>query len=157
MTVIDPCVLCAPLWRGRSRPDMTRRSPYFIPPLISRKLFELGFISLHSRHTMGIAVDVGIVRIRDYDIGPSTPSGRCDGPFEQRVNESSLDFGTAYDCFSDLSATASPNISATPGQIAKDFVAPSKPRVSAIIHGSGWHYDFTGSSVPTQAYDFPVR
>jgi D-alanyl-D-alanine dipeptidase len=129
----------------------------FYPSLDKSKLFELGFISLHSRHRMGIAVDVGLVRIRDDDIAPSKPSGRCDGPFEQRVNESSLDFGTAYDCFSDLSATASPNISAT--------ARANRERLRRALETEGfrnysrewWHYDFTGSSVPTQAYDFPVR
>jgi D-alanyl-D-alanine dipeptidase len=80
------------------------------------ELFKLGFISLHSRHSMGIAVDIGLVRVGEENIATPTVAGRCDGPFEQRANESSLDFGTAYDCFSGRSATASPNISATARQ-----------------------------------------
>jgi D-alanyl-D-alanine dipeptidase len=129
----------------------------FYPSLAKSKLFELGFISLHSRHTMGIAVDVGLVRTREDDVSSPKAGGRCDGPFEQRVNESSLDLGTAYDCFSDLSATANPNISA--------MARANRERLRRALEAEGfrnysrewWHYDFTDPSAPTQVYDFPVR
>jgi D-alanyl-D-alanine dipeptidase len=129
----------------------------FHPYIDKSKLFELGFISLHSRHSMGIAVDVGLVRTGEDDVFPPKLGGRCDGPFDQRVNESSLDFGTAYDCFSDLSATASPNISAT--------ARANRERLRRALEAEGfrnysrewWHYDFKDSSVPALAHDFPVR
>ena len=106
---------------------------------------------------MGIAVDVGLVRTGEADISLPKLGGRCDGPFDQRVDESSLDFGTAYDCFSDLSATASPNISAT--------ARANRERLRRALEAEGfrnysrewWHYDFKDSPMPPQAYDFPVR
>jgi D-alanyl-D-alanine dipeptidase len=129
----------------------------FYPSLDKSKLFELGFISQHSMHSKGIAVDVGLVRPGEDDISPSKTGGRCDGPFVQRVNESSLDLGTAYDCFSGLSATASQNISAT--------ARANRDKLRRALEAEGfrnysrewWHYDFTDAPVPTQAYDFPVR
>jgi D-alanyl-D-alanine dipeptidase len=129
----------------------------FYPSIDKSKLFELGFISLHSRHSMGIAVDVGLVRAGEDNILPPKLGGRCDGPFDQRVNESSLDLGTAYDCFSDLSATTSPNISAT--------ARANRERLRRALETAGfrnyarewWHYEFTDASMPTQAFDFPVR
>ena len=129
----------------------------FYPSLDKSKLFELGFISQHSMHSKGIAVDVGLVRPGEDDISPSKTGGRCDGPFVQRVNESSLDLGTAYDCFSGLSATASQNISAT--------ARANRDKLRRALEAEGfrnysrewWHFDFTDAPVPTQAYDFPVR
>jgi D-alanyl-D-alanine dipeptidase len=129
----------------------------FYPDIDKSKLFELGFISSHSRHSMGIAIDVGLVRTGDDDVFPPKRGGRCDGPFDQRVNESSLDFGTAYDCFSNLSATASPHISAT--------ARANRERLRRALEAEGfrnysrewWHYDFNDASVPLQPYDFPVR
>jgi D-alanyl-D-alanine dipeptidase len=129
----------------------------FYPYIDKSKLFELGFISLNSRHSMGIAVDAGLLRTGEDDVLPPKHGGRCDGPFDQRVNESGLDFGTAYDCFSDLSATASPNISAT--------ARANRERLRRALEAEGfrnysrewWHYDLKDPSVPAQAYDFPVR
>lgn len=66
------------------------------------ELFARGFISSRSRHAMG----VGLIRAGESSVDPPTTAGRCDGPFEQRAIELSLDFGTTFDCISDLSATA---------------------------------------------------
>jgi zinc D-Ala-D-Ala dipeptidase len=128
----------------------------FYPALDKSRLFALGYIAPHSRHSIGIAIDVGLVRAGDDDGSPPRTGGRCDGPFEQRVNESGLDFGTAYDCFSDRSATASPNISPA----ARD----NRDRLRRALAAEGfrnysrewWHYEFDAPSA-TRAYDFPVR
>jgi zinc D-Ala-D-Ala dipeptidase len=139
----------------------------FYPALDKSKLFSIGYIALHSKHSTGIAVDVGLERVGEHNISPqrvgehniSPPyvRGRCDGPFEQRVRESSLDLGTAYDCFSDRSATASPNISATARE--------NRDRLRLALEAEGfrnysrewWHYELVARSAPTYAYDFPVR
>jgi zinc D-Ala-D-Ala dipeptidase len=119
------------------------------------ELFARGFISSRSRHAMGIAVDVGLIRAGESYVDPPTTAGRCDGPFEQRANESSLDFGTTFDCFSDLSATANPDISVA--------ARSNRERLRRALEAEGfrnyarewWHYEF--STVPTHAYDFPIR
>jgi D-alanyl-D-alanine dipeptidase len=129
----------------------------FYPALDKSKLFELGFLSLHSNHTMGIAVDVDLVRAGEDNMALPKRGGRCDGPFEQRVNESSLDFGTVYDCFSRGSATASPNVS--------EKARANREMLRRALEAEGfrnyprewWHCDFTGRSRPTQIYDFPIR
>ena len=129
----------------------------FYPAFDKSNLFDLGFLALHSNHTMGIAADVGLVRAGEDNVGPTKRGGRCDGPFEQRVNESSLDFGTAYDCFSSRSATASPNVS--------EKARANREMLRRALEAEGfrnyslewWHYDFTGHSGPTQFYDFPIR
>jgi len=131
--------------------------PIFYPGYNKSELFGLGFISLHSRHAMGIAVDLGLVRADEENIATPTAAGRCDGPFEQRANESSLDFGTAYDCFSDRSATANRNISAA--------AQANRERLRRALELQGfrnyarewWHYEFEAAGAPTRSYDFTVR
>jgi D-alanyl-D-alanine dipeptidase len=128
----------------------------FHPALDKSSLFALGYIAPHSRHSIGIAVDVGLVRADEEDgLPPPSAGGRCDGPFEQRASESSLDLGTAYDCFSERSATASPRISAN--------ARNNRERLRRALEAEGfhnywrewWHYEFRDGS--TQAYDFAVR
>jgi D-alanyl-D-alanine dipeptidase len=129
----------------------------FYPALDKSKLYDLGFLSLHSNHAMGIAVDIGLVRAGEDNTALPKRGGRCDGPFEQRVNESSLDFGTVYDCFSSRSATASPSIS--------EKARANREILRRALEAEGfrnysrewWHYDFTRYSGPTPIYDFPIR
>jgi D-alanyl-D-alanine dipeptidase len=134
----------------------------FYPALDKSELFARGYIAPRSRHSRGIAVDVGLVRASEEDASasqaaPAKAGGRCDGPFEERVAESSLDLGTAYDCFSERSATASPAISAQ--------ARANREKLRHALAAEGfrnyprewWHYEYTGSSAPANAYDFPVR
>ena len=131
--------------------------PVFYPALDKSSLFALGYIAPHSRHSLGIAVDVGLVRADESDGSAAATGGRCDGPFEQRAGESSLDFGTAYDCFSERSATASPKISAN--------ARANRDRLRRALAAEGfhnywrewWHYELGDPSAPIKAHDFAVR
>jgi D-alanyl-D-alanine dipeptidase len=101
-------------------------------------------------------VDVGLVRADESNASAST-GGRCDGPFEQRAGESGLDFGTAYDCFSERSATASPKISAD--------ARANRERLRRALAAEGfhnywrewWHYELNDPSGSIMAHDFTVR
>jgi D-alanyl-D-alanine dipeptidase len=129
----------------------------FYPAHDKSELFGLGYIAPHSRHSLGIAVDVGLVRADEEDASRPHAGGRCDGPFEKRVDESSLDLGTAYDCFSARSATTSLAISAS--------ARTNRQRLRHALEAEGfhnyaqewWHYEFRGPSAPALPHDFPVR
>jgi zinc D-Ala-D-Ala dipeptidase len=128
----------------------------FYPALDKSRLFALGYIALHSRHSIGTAIDVGLVRAGEAQISPPYKAGPCDGAFQQRVKESSLDLGTTFDCFSDRSATASPNISAA--------AQANRTTLRRALEAEGfhnysrewWHYEFNDRSA-TMSYDFPVQ
>jgi len=131
--------------------------PIFYAGYDKSQLFNLGFISLHSKHSMGIAVDIGLVRAGEENVTPPTVAGRCDGPFEQRAVESSLDLGTAYDCFSARSATASSSISAAAQENRKTLRRALEAVGFRNYAREWWHYDFTDRSAPAKGFDFPVR
>jgi D-alanyl-D-alanine dipeptidase len=78
----------------------------------------------------------------------STRAGGCDDPFEQRVRESSLDLGTAFDCFSEAQR-ASPSVSAQ-ARVNRD-------RLRRALEAEGFCNYARDRLAPNQAYDFPVR
>ncbi len=63
----------------------------FYPHVEKAKLFQLGYISLQSKHSRGIAVDIGLERADNLATTRIEAAGACDGP--SRVVESALDFG----------------------------------------------------------------
>lgn len=80
----------------------------FHPGIAKGELFKRGFIASASTHSAGLAVDLTIVRPEDEPkVTRRKGGGACDGPFDLRPFESSLDMGTTFDCFSGQSATAS--------------------------------------------------
>ena len=142
-------------WAQSPEPDWMAR--IFSPQIPKAEQFARGFIAKRSRHSLGIAVDVGLVRADEPDRPTPTDAGRCDGPFAARARESSLDFGTAYDCSSPLSATADPRVGAE--------ARANRDRLKRALAAAGfrnyslewWHFDFAGASGPLRSYDFPVR
>jgi zinc D-Ala-D-Ala dipeptidase len=141
-------------WSKESDRESMKR--VFYPALDKSRLFALGYIASRSKHSLGIAVDVGLVRIGDADLSPQQ-AGACDGDFEDRAKESSLDFGTSFDCFSKMSATAYPGISAE--------ARTNRDRLVRVLENEGfrnysrewWHFEFNAPNAPTEPYDFPVR
>jgi zinc D-Ala-D-Ala dipeptidase len=129
----------------------------FYPDLDKHRLFALGYIATRSKHSHGIAVDVGLVRSDEADRATPQQAGRCDGPLPERADESSLDFGTAFDCFSDRSTTRH---SAVTGE-----ARANRDRLSRALEREGfrnysrewWHFEFQSPAAPTEPLDFPVR
>ncbi|MFZ1882017.1 MAG: M15 family metallopeptidase [Rhodoplanes sp.] len=142
-------------WAQSPEPDYMAR--IFSPQIPKAEQFARGYLAKRSRHSLGIAVDVGLVRADEPARPTPTDAGPCDGPFAARARESSLDFGTAYDCSSPLSATASPRVNAE--------ARANRNRLKRALAAAGfrnysqewWHYDFTAAPAPVRSYDFPVR
>jgi D-alanyl-D-alanine dipeptidase len=137
-------------------PSRETMKPVFYPTIDKSRLFSMGYIANRSKHSVGIAVDVGLVRIGDKAEDPTIKAGACDGPFDQRMKESSLDFGTSYDCFSDLSATANPMI---PAGARSNRMILSRALTKEGFRNyprEWWHFEFD-QSPQTRAFDFLVQ
>ena len=95
-------------------------------------LFKQGYIARRSRHNMGVAVDLTLVRL---DTG--TP----------------LDMGTPYDTFSDAAHTA--NATGTAQQNRQRLVAAMEAQGFSNYDQEWWHFSY---SVPDPVpFDVPVR
>ncbi len=140
---------------SRARDGDTMKS-IFYPNLDKSRLFALGYISLHSKHPLGIAVDLGLVRADETNLPAVKRAGPCDGPFEKRIRESSLDFGTTFDCFSESSATFYP-VSVEARDNRRRLVAALRVEGFKNYSREWWHFEFSDPSAPSQALDDPIR
>jgi D-alanyl-D-alanine dipeptidase len=138
-------------------PGEDRLKSVFYPDLDKARLFSLGYVATYSKHSLGIAVDIGLVRADEAEQPTPTGAGRCDGPFEARAQESSLDFGTAFDCFSELSATSHKGISG-PARANRDrLLRALKSEGFHNYSREWWHFELKRSDAPTIPDDFLVR
>lgn len=131
------------------------RGALFFPGLDRADLVPGGYIARDSSHSRGLAVDVGL---ESADALPRraewAPGLRCDGPPNVRPDESSLDMGTSFDCFSPLSAI---------GAAVSPEAARNRARLAAALAAEGfraydrewWHFRLAGME-PGPALDFPV-
>jgi D-alanyl-D-alanine dipeptidase len=147
-------------WANEPRQDGLK--PVFYPDVEKSRLFALGYIAAYSKHSRGIAVDVGLVgaEVPNGALPPGAQprqAGRCDGPFAARTRESDLDLGTAYDCFSPLSATRHPAVSAA-ARLNRDRLKQALAREGFQNYfREWWHFEYRSPGEPTQHYDFPIR
>jgi D-alanyl-D-alanine dipeptidase len=141
-------------WANRPGEDWGKR--VFYPDLDKRHLFALGYLAAWSSHSRGVSVDVGLVRADEPDRPTPRHAGRCDGPFAGRADESSLDFGTAYDCSSPRSATAHAHL--TPAARAnRDRLVHALVREGfRNYHREWWHFEYVGAP-RGRRYDIPIR
>jgi D-alanyl-D-alanine dipeptidase len=138
----------------------TKMKAEFYPDIDKARLFELGYISERSGHSRGGTVDLTLIPLpapsqatyRDGD-----PLVRCTAPVDQRFRDNTLDMGTGYDCFSELSHTANPAV----GEVA----ARNRLLLKAVMEKHGfanyaqewWHFTLRPEPYPQTYFDVVVR
>ena len=148
-------------WTGVPDESMKRA---FYPDEPKGRLFSRGYIATRSGHSRGSTVDLTLVKLPAQDAvltrfpDPADgPLPRCDGPVGERLDERDLDMGTAYDCLSPASATASGAVSAAARR--------NRERLRAAMSDGGfrnyskewWHFTLRGEPHRGTYFDFPVQ
>ena len=103
------------IW-ARNLRDQKMKSEFY-PNIDKKDLFTLGYIAKRSGHSRGSTIDLTIVKLppKPQPIFTSkTALQSCENPLKNRYADNSLDMGTGYDCFSELSHTLNPKITGTP-------------------------------------------
>lgn len=118
-----------------------------------------GYISGHSAHSRGVAVDLTVVPLKAPPAVPYDPArryGSCIAPVAERAPDDSLDMGTGYDCFDGKSHTASTTI--TPAQAAnrKILLDAMRKHGFANYKREWWHFSFNRADDGV-AFDTPIR
>lgn len=129
----------------------------FYPENSKRDLFSLGYIASRSVHSRGCAIDltIGPAKAEPVPVATATPAGACTAKLGERFHDGTLDMGTAYDCFSDLSRTSTRKVS--------EHAQRNRATLVRIMSEAGfknyarewWHYEITGSCSPSER-DFPI-
>jgi zinc D-Ala-D-Ala dipeptidase len=144
--------------RWTKDPHDIKMKAEFYPRIDKSQIFELGYLSTRSAHSRGSTVDLGIAplgaSVPRYDPSKKTA---CTAGKGDRAADGSLDFGTAYDCMDELSATLNPSISQEARNnriLLRDLMAAAgfKP-----YHREWWHFQLNDEPFPEQSFDFPIR
>lgn len=88
--------------------DDTKTKEEFYPDIDKKNLFKDGYIASKSSHSRGSTVDLTIVPLPLPDQEtyiPGQPLKTCYMPADNRFNDNSIDMGTGFDCFHELSHT----------------------------------------------------
>ncbi|HVV62969.1 MAG TPA: M15 family metallopeptidase [Pseudolabrys sp.] len=147
-------------WARDGKADGNKR---FYPTLDKRTLFS-GYISAHSAHSTGTAVDLTLVPLA----GAQSPAhsgasgattvdrrdGPCTAPAAQRAPDTSLDMGTGFDCFDDRSHTRSGAITPAQRRARETLGAAMRKHGFRNYFREWWHFSY--GATPAQVYDFPI-
>jgi D-alanyl-D-alanine dipeptidase len=129
----------------------------FHPDVPRGELVSRGFIGAMSSHSRGSTVDVGLIGTGEPALPTPSEGGRCDGAFAQRPAESSLDLGTSFDCFSEKSAGAYPDLGA---EVRRHRDALREAMRHEGFRGYGkewWHFTLAKEPFPKTLFDFPIE
>lgn len=131
----------------------------FYPKLDKSRLFALGYISGHSAHSRGVAVDLTIVPRNAAPAAPFDPAARygaCTAPQPERAPDDSLDMGTGFDCFDVKSHTASAAIA--PAQTANRRILLEAMRRYGFTNykREWWHFSYDRADDGV-AFNAPIR
>lgn len=140
-------------------PDQLDMQRHYYPDVPKGELFSRGYIAERSGHSRGSTVDLTLVPHGSSSPAATQPASDydCRAPAGQRYPDNSIDMGTGYDCFDELSHTDNPAV----GQAALQ----NRHLLRDIMSEAGfdnyaqewWHYTLRDEPYPDQFFAFPVR
>jgi len=138
----------------------TKTKKEFYPTVDKQNLFKDGYIDSKSSHSHGSTVDLTIVPLpvpEQEEYIPGQKLCECYLTSEKRFKDNSIDMGTGFDCFHELSHTANKKIS-------------RQQKINRLLlktlmekHGfknyelEWWHYTLKNEPYPNTYFNFPVE
>ena len=140
--------------------DDQRMKAEFYPNLEKEFIFDEGYISPKSTHTRGSTVDLTIIPVEapkqlQWQPGDKLVSGAlADG---ERWLDNSIDMGTGFDCFDDLSHTFNQNL--TPEVRANRMLLRTLMEKHGFrgIKYEWWHFVLKDEPYPDTYFDFDIE
>ena len=131
----------------------------FYPFLEKDQLFPLGYIAQCSGHTRGSTLDMTIAphppAPEQHYVPGVTQLEPCMAPEGVRFRDNSLDFGTGFDCFSEVAHTDFPMVPLV-HQRREAFVALMKTANFTNLPTEWWHFTWDQEPFPTTYFNFPL-
>jgi zinc D-Ala-D-Ala dipeptidase len=131
--------------------------PRFHPRVPRDRLFAQGYIAEPSRHSTGTAIDLTLIALPPAQVAPfdrAAHYGPCTAPAAQREPDNSLDMGTGFDCFDEMSHTRSGEITTEQKRRRELLVAAMRKRGFHNYPSEWWHF---GYGPRGDYYDFPIE
>ena len=140
--------------------ENTKTKKEFYPTVDKRNLFKDGYIDSKSGHSRGSTVDLTIVPLpapKQPEYIPGQKLAECYLPAEQRFADNTIDMGTGFDCFHELSHTANKNI--------RELQNNNRQLLKILMEKHGfknydlewWHYTLKNEPYPDTYFDFVIE
>jgi zinc D-Ala-D-Ala dipeptidase len=132
----------------------------FFPRTNKDRLFSLGYLAKHSKHSHASTIDLGIIPSSLRGLPAFDPKDKlvpCTEPQGVRFEDGTIDFGTGYDCLDVLA-----NINAKEvGKVARD----NRFFLRGLMRSVGfkpydrewWHFELELDPFPDTEFDFQIR
>lgn len=140
--------------------DDTKTKKEFYPTVDKRNLFRDGYIAKRSGHSRGSTVDLTIVPL-PAPIQPAYKAGdplkECYLPAGVRFADNSLDMGTGFDCFHQLSHPENNDIG--PQQRSNRLLLKTLMAKYGFrnLPEEWWHFTLNNEPYPDTYFNFPVK
>jgi D-alanyl-D-alanine dipeptidase len=140
--------------------DDTKTKKEFYPTVDKRNLFRDGYIAKRSGHSRGSTVDLTIVPL-PAPIQPAYKAGdplkECYLPAGVRFADNSLDMGTGFDCFHQLSHPENKDLG--PQQRSNRLLLKTLMAKYGFrnLPEEWWHFTLNNEPHPDTYFNFPVK
>lgn len=144
-------------WAADEDDTVMKASMY--PDVPKDELFSRGYIAERSGHSRGSTIDLTLVPLgsRQPEVDPFASWDCRAAESTLRFPDNTIDMGTSYDCFDELSHTENPRISET--------AMANRLLLRELMDAAGfqnyvnewWHYTLRNEPFPETFFDFPVR
>lgn len=119
-----------------------------------------GYVLMRSFHTRGAAVDVTLIPLdkadyKKYQSGDALVDGIL--PYAHRLYDNSIDMGTAFDCFHDMSHTWHKGIPEVAANNRKLLCTLMEKHGFENYEYEWWHFNFKDEPFPETYFDFEIR
>jgi D-alanyl-D-alanine dipeptidase len=130
----------------------------FHPKIERTQLIDLGYLAAVSGHSRGNTVDVSLVQLpvrpaRPFDRNASY--GPCNGPAKRRAPDASVDMGTGYDCFDELSHTDAGGITPTQRRWRRTLLEAMEAEGFRNYAKEWWHFSLEPTR-GSRAFNVPI-
>lgn len=139
--------------------DNTKTKKEFYPTVDKKNLFTDGYIAEKSSHSRGSTIDLTIVPVpvpKQEVYTPGQALFECYLPAEKRFRDNSIDMGTGFDCFHELSHPANKNVGLQ--QRINRMLLKTIMEKHGFKHyeQEWWHFTLRNEPFPDTYFDFPI-
>jgi zinc D-Ala-D-Ala dipeptidase len=138
----------------------TKTQKEFYPTIEKRNLFRDGYIAKKSGHSRGSTADLTIVSSptpAQESYTPGQTLKACFLPTTERFKDSSIDMGTGFDCFHELSHTVNRSIGLQQRSNRLLLKTLMDKYGFTNLDEEWWHFTLRNEPYPDTYFDFPVE
>jgi zinc D-Ala-D-Ala dipeptidase len=138
----------------------TKTQKEFYPIIDKRNLFRDGYIDSKSGHSRGSTVDLTIIPIppgQQHNYLSGQTLYECYLPVGQRFEDNSIDMGTGFDCFHELSNTPNKNVGIQQRINRLLLKTLMEKQGFRNFEKEWWHYTLNNEPYPDTYFNFTIE